>query len=64
MNPDDLKQLIRMAQVLRVRINLLADEIGAKHGPQAGILRIASDEAHQVESRLARVSNHLMFGDE
>lgn len=57
---DDLTQLIRMAQVLKMRTGLLADELGRlSYGPEAGSARRAADDAQSAEKRLIQIADSL-----
>ncbi len=61
MNTDEISQLIRMAQVLKVRSGLLADELAkAKRGPQSGAALNASDCAFNAEKKLNRILTDIL----
>ncbi len=56
MSTDEINNLIRMAQVLKVRTGFLADELAKnKRGPEAGSARKASDLAREVEAKLSSI---------
>lgn len=58
-NNDDLNQLVRLAQVLKMRAELLASELAAKHGPLSAKARKASDLACQAERKLIDILDSL-----
>ena len=61
MNTNDLNDLIRLAQVLKVRCGLLADELAKnKRGPQAGRARKAGDQVRDAERKLASILTDIL----
>ncbi len=61
MNTDEISQLIRIAQVLKVRSRLLADELAkAKRGPQSGAALNASECAADAEKKLSKVLTDIL----
>lgn len=61
MNTSDISDLIRLAQVLKVRCDLLANElVKNKRGPQAARARKASDDALFAERKLVSILNDIL----
>lgn len=61
MSTDELNALIRLAQVLKMRCGLLANDlVKAKRGPQAGRARKAGEEAREVERKLASILSDIL----
>lgn len=56
MNTEELSQLIRMAQVLKIRCNMLYGELKrTNNDAQATAVREAHQDANNCESRLIRI---------
>lgn len=61
MNTDEISQLISLAQVLKVRTRLLADELSkTQRGPQSGAALNASDCATDAEKKLSQILTDIL----
>lgn len=61
MNTDSINDLIRLAQVLKVRCGILADDLAKnKRGPLAGRARKAGDQAQDAERKLASILSDIL----
>jgi len=60
-NTDEINDLIRIAQVLKMRCGLLADELAKKkRGPLSGAAINASDSARASELKLAHILREIL----
>lgn len=55
MTNDEFNQLVRIAQVLKVRTRNLFNDLAAKNGPASAKARIASELAQQIEDDLIEI---------
>lgn len=61
MKPEEIEQLIRMAQVLKSRARLLSADLSmAKHGPQSSIATQVAYLAEESEKKLNRILSDVL----
>ena len=61
MNLEEIEQLIRMAQVLKVRARMLSSELAkAKHGPQSSRATQVHYLAENAEQKLASILEDVL----
>ncbi len=61
MNTDEIEQLIRMAQVLKVRSRMLSHELAkAKHGPQSSRATQVHYLAQDAEDKLTAILEDVL----